>query len=157
MAEAAAGAGTGLSVVGDLQQGYANSNVAGYNATTATNNAATVTAQGAEEARRSLVASSKVIGTEAAGYGASGVQAGGMGAAVMRNSATQGALNASTIENNAAIKATAYQNEAGLDRYRGTNDITAGYMGAAGALLKGGSGGLGGGSGGGDDGDEDID
>lgn len=157
MSQAASVAGTGLSAVGDLQQGYANSNIAGYNADTATNNAATVTAQGAEEARRSNVASSRLIGSEAAGYGASGVQAGGMGAQVMRNSATQGALNAATLENNAAIKATAYQNEASLDRYRGSNDVVAGYMGASGALLKGLSGGAGGGGSGGSGSADDAD
>ena len=152
MAEYASAAGTGLSMVGSISQGNSNANVADYNADVAGANASTVTQQGAEEARRSLVNTRKFEGQEGAAYGASGVS-GGSAQDVMRSTAAQGALNALTITNNAAIKATSYTNEANLDTYRAGNDQMAGYLGAASALTKGLSGGGGGGgsSSGGDD------
>lgn len=137
MAEAAMAAGTALSAVGPINQGNADAGVANYNADMADQNAQITTAQGEEQARRSLVQSRKMIGSEGAAYGASGVS-GGSAEWVMRNSAAQGELNALTIKNNAAIKSSAYSNEAALDRFRGTNAETAGYIKASAALLGGG-------------------
>lgn len=158
MASVAMAAGTGLGMLGAVRQGNANANVAEYNASISEQNASIVEAQGAEQARRSLVNTHKLIGAQQAAYGASGVASDGSAMDVMRASAAQGELNALTLKNNAAIKANAYRNEANLDRYRGNNDKIAGYMNAASTGLMGGSkmsgmsGGSGGGGGGGESG-----
>lgn len=135
MAAAAMAGGAAIGAVGSIGQGNANGNVADYNAQIANQNAATVEAQGAEQERRSLVNSNKVLGQEGAAYGASGVGSTGSAMDVMRNSAANGELNALTIKNQADVKATAYANEAALDQFRGSNDRTAGYLNAAAGLL----------------------
>jgi hypothetical protein len=147
MAEAAAVAGPIIGAVGALRQGNSNASMGEYNAQIADQNAQTVVAQGAEQARRSLINSAKFMGHQEAGYAASGVS-GGSAEYVMRNTAAQGELNALTLKNNAAIKATAYRNEAALDRFRGDNARTAGYFGAASGLLRGAAAYKGGGGGG---------
>lgn len=139
MAQAAMAAGSGLSAVGDIAQGNQNANISDYNAQIANQSAAQAEAQGAEQARRALVQGNKVIGSESAAYGASGVGNSGSAMDVLRSSAANNELNALTIKNGADVKATAYQNEAALDQYRASNDTVAGYMNAAGALLGGGA------------------
>lgn len=136
MAAAASLAGTGLQATGSIEQGNENASVANYNATIAQQNAGTVTAQGAEEARRSLINSNKVTGAAQANFGASGVAAGGSASDVLRSSAAQGELNALTIKNSAGIKATAYNNEAALDQYRAQNMAQAGQMKGASSILS---------------------
>lgn len=120
-----------LGPLGNLYQGQQNSGVSDYNAEIATQNAQVVEGQGAAEAQASLVQSRKAIGAGAAAYGASGTAAaGGSAQWVLRAGAQQGALSALTIQNNTAIKATAYENEAAFDQFQGANDITAGQIGA---------------------------
>lgn len=146
--------GTSLSMAGSIYQGNVNANVANYNAQVTDQDATQVNEQGAEDSRRALVNSSKMLSGGQAAYGASGVS-GGSTRDVLRAGAAQGELNALTIQYNAGVKANAYSNEANLDRYRATNDQTAGQLGAASALIKGIGqlSNIGGGSGGGDDAD----
>jgi hypothetical protein len=149
-------AGAGLQAAGAEFQGQSNANIANYNATVATQSAAEVTAQGQAEAVRSLQNSRKMISGGQAAFGASGVSGSSVSTQdTLRAGAAQGELNALTIQNNAAIKATAYGNEATLDQYRAQNDITAGNLGAASAIIKG-IGGLAGGGGGGGGGSSDM-
>lgn len=128
--------GNALGVAGPISQGYQDKGVADYNAQVADNDASVVQAQGDEEARRSLVNSRKMTGDAQAAYGASGVGNTGSAQWVLRNSAAQGELNALTIKNNASIKATALTNESALDRFRGQNELTAGYVKGASSLLS---------------------
>jgi len=132
--EIAAVVGGILGAGGAIRQGNANAGVANYNATIADQNAQLMDQQGAEAERRSLVNSRKIIGMGEADAGASGIT-GGTFQAILRNSAAQGELNALTIKNNADIKATAFRNEAGLDRYRAGNATTTGNINAATSLL----------------------
>jgi hypothetical protein len=146
--QAAAGAtSTGLQAFGDIYQGQQNAAVSDFNANVATTNAQITENQGAEEAQQSLVQSRKAIGAGAAEYGASGTGAGGSAQWVLRAGAQQGALTALTIQNNAAIKSTAYENEAALDQFKAANDITAGEVSAATAILGASAGNFGGGGG----------
>lgn len=134
--DAASIAGAGLAAYGAYSQGQDNAYIARYNAQIADQSAAQVTAMGQEDARRSLVNSYKVLSGGKAAYGASGVS-GGSTNDVLRAGASQGELNALTIQYNANVKANAFTNEGNLDRYRAGNDETAGDVGAASDVLKG--------------------
>lgn len=125
-----------LQAAGAIMQGDSDANIATYNENVAQQSAGLTEAQGAEQARRSLVNSTKMIGGMRAAYGASGVSAGGSVADVLRSSAAQGELNSLTIKNTADIKATALTNEASLDSYRANMDRSAGYVNAATSLLS---------------------
>lgn len=126
MAEAAAGVVSGgLSTVGPIIQGNQEKAMADFNATAAGQQASEVTAQGEENAKQSLLNSNKMIGAEESGYSAAGVT-GVSASSVIRASASQGALNALTIINNADIKAVGYTNQAALDTYKGYADQLAG-------------------------------
>lgn len=144
MADAAAAGskivGTGLAIAGPLIQGQQEKSLADYNASVAYQNEATVKAQGEENARQSLVQTSKLIGSDAAAFGGQG----GFGVsaqAVLRNSAAQGELSSLTIKNNADIKAAGFANEGALQTYRGNAAELAGYMKALSAGIKGATGG----------------
>ncbi len=128
--------GTGLAIEGDLYQGQSNANIANYNAQIADQDSALVQAQGAEDARRSLVNSRKMVSAGVASYGASGVS-GGSVHDVLRAGAAQGELDALTIKYNADVKSNAYANESALDRYRAQNYEKAGELNAVGAVLGG--------------------
>lgn len=144
--------GMGGQIVGSERQGKMNAQMAEYNANIAAQNMVTVQQQANENARRSLVNSNKVMGAQAAGFGASGVS-GTSAMDVMQETATKGELDALTIKNQGALKSTAYQNEVNLDKYRASNELVAGdinafggSMGGAGRLASMGSGGGGSGS-----------
>lgn len=129
-------AGAALAANGSLYQAQANSQIAIYNAKLADQNADQVIAMGTENARRSLIKSSKMIAAGRAAYGAAGVS-GGSVQDVLRAGAAQGELDALTIKYNAEVKATALRNEANLDRYKAANQTVAGDYNAAGDILKG--------------------
>jgi hypothetical protein len=135
-----AAAATGpLQAIGGMNQANTDANISEYNAEVASQNAATDTALGKEAARRSLVNSTKMIGTQAAGYAASGLAPQGSAQWVMSNSASQGELNALTVQHGYDMKANALNNEASLDRFKAQNQRVAGYMNAATAFLGAGS------------------
>lgn len=129
-------AGAGIAANGSIEQARANSQIALYNAKVADQNADQVTAMGEENARRSLIHSSKLVAAGRAAYGAAGVS-GGSVQDVLRAGAAQGELDALTIKYNADVKATAYRNSANLDRYKAQNQIVAGNNNAAGDILRG--------------------
>lgn len=129
-------AGAAVAANGSIEQARANAEIAKYNATVADQNADQVTAMGAENARRSLVNSSKMVAAGKAAYGAAGVS-GGSVQDVLRAGAAKGELDALTIKYNAEVKANAYRNEANLDRYKAENQFVSGGSNAAGDILKG--------------------
>lgn len=136
MAAAASIVGTGLSMLGSIKQGNDEANVSDYNAQIASQNAGLAVEQSSEDARRSLVKTAMVVGNDQANYAASGVTGEGSAADVLRSSAAQGELDALSIQNQGAVKANAYMNEAQLDEYKGSNDQESGYLGAAASLGK---------------------
>lgn len=151
MAAAAAGL-TGLGsitkIIGDQRQAKMDSQMAEYNAGVAEQNAQQVMAQADENARRSLMNSNKLMGSQAAGFGASGVS-GGSVLDVLQDTAQKGELDALTIKNQGAVKANAYRNEASLDYYRASNYIDSGNIASVGDGVGGASKLAGMGSGGG--------
>jgi hypothetical protein len=128
--------GSLLAANSSIEQAKANSEIAKYNAKIADQNADQVTQMGEENARRSLINSAKMIAAGRASYGAAGVS-GGSVQDVLRAGAAQGELDALTIKYNAEVKATAFRNEANLDRYKAENQTVAGNANAAGDILKG--------------------
>jgi hypothetical protein len=129
-------AGAAIAASGSIEQAHANAEIAKYNAQVADNNAAQVIAMGEENARRSLINSTKMVAAGKAAYGAAGVS-GGSVSDVLRAGVAKGEMDALTIKYNAEVKATAYRNEANLDRYKAQNQVVAGGYSAAGDILKG--------------------
>lgn len=128
-------AGGFLSANASQYQAQVNSQISNYNAQVADQNAAQVIQMGEENARRSLIASSKVIASGRAAYGAAGVSGGSM-QDVLRAGAAQGEMDALTIKYNAEVKANAFRNQANLDRYKAQNQTVAGEYNSAGDIIK---------------------
>lgn len=153
MAEAAMLIGPAISAIGQIREGEAANSAAQYNAQVAEQNAQTTLAQSAEEERRLRVMARKQIGDARANYGASGVSLEGSPLDVLEESAATAELDALTVRYGGQQKAQAYRNEAKLERFRGKNSKTSGYLSAAGTLFQAGgkaaASGAGGGSGGG--------
>lgn len=138
MSDIAQIAGAGLGAYGSYQQGQMNAGIARFNSQIAQQNADQAEAMGAENARRSLVNSTKMVAAGQAAYGASGVSAGaGSAADVLRAGASQGALDAQTIQYNANVRATAFRNQSSIDEYRAQNEAIGGEENAASSILKG--------------------
>jgi len=133
-----AAVGTATKVVGDLRQAKQDSQMADFNAQVAQQNALTVQQQAQENARRSLVNTNKVIGSQRAGFAASGVS-GGSVLDVLQDTAAKGALDAATIKNQGDIKAAAYANEFNLNKYRASNSLITGNISAFGDVVGGAS------------------
>jgi len=133
--QAAGGAGGVVGIIGALRQGNQNAQMAEFNATVARQNRATVEQQAAEAARRSLVMSNKVIGSQRANFAASGVS-GGSVLDVLQDTASKGELDSLTIKNKGDIQAAAFESENALSKYRASNEIFGGYVNAIGVAQK---------------------
>jgi len=111
MAQAAMVAGGGLKMFGTMEKAKEDTETAEFNAQTARQNSIDVQMQAQEMERRARINALKTVGSEQAGYAASGVS--GVSAQyVMRQSAAQGELDALTIQHNADLKSAAYGREA---------------------------------------------
>lgn len=135
MAQAAMIAGGAAQVVGQLRQGQMNAQMADYNSAVATQNQAAVEAQARENSRRSLIQNNKVLGSQRAGFAASGVS-GGSVFDVLEDTAVKGELDSITIKNQAEMKIGSLESEKTLDKYRAKNELLGSYFSAAGALAS---------------------
>lgn len=148
---------TGLTAIGQLNQGESEAQAAEYNAQVNDQNAnASLTQSSALEGRQRILAK-KQIGQARAAYGASGVQIEGTPEDVLGDSAAAAELDALTIRHAGEVRALSYRNEASLDRYRGRNSRLQGRIRAASTIFSalGGSAGGGGGKQPGSGGDVD--
>ena len=76
------------------------------------------------------------IGQLRANYGASGVAIEGSPLDLLEQSARNAELDRLTIINQGALQATAYRNQAALDRSQGRSALASGGISAAGTLLQ---------------------
>ena len=133
-------ASTAMAVAGDVKQGQAASQAAGYNAQLATQNAGIAAAQGEAAAQAQSRDSQRKIGAAMAAYGASGVQmSDGSPADVLADSARSAALDNLTTRYNYQLKALGYQDQASLESAQSSNASAAGYLSAVGAAGSGAS------------------
>ena len=144
--------GTGVSVMGQMQQASAakasadyQSQVAAGNAQVATQNANMAAASGEAQAAISEQKTRATVGAEEAAQGSSGVDINSPTAKAVRTSQDMtGQLDAQTIRSNAARQAygyetqsTNFQNQSSADTAQGNNAMTAGEFGSVSSGLSG--------------------
>ncbi len=133
------GASTVLGMQGAQQEAAGKEAAAKYNAAMKQKQADSVIAQSQEDERRLRIEGTKAIGGIRATVGASGVQMEGSALDVLESSAANAELDALTVRHQGQMKAWAYKSGANLDLYQGAQSKAAGEIGAASALLGGGS------------------
>lgn len=125
-----------MGAAGSISQGNANAAAANYNADIASQNAALTRAQGAENERKARVAARKQLGDMKASAGATGVSADSY-FDVIGESAANAELDALNVRYDAESRATAYDNEARIQRFSAKQSKTAGRINAVSSLLGG--------------------
>lgn len=143
---------TGISAIGNLMQGRAQSNAASYNASQATYNAGIAEqnaniaiAQGNAESYRQGIDAQRQIGKMRALYGASGVSVeAGSPLDVLADSTRNAVIDQQITQYNYALKAQQYRQQANsfnatatLDNANASNSKTSGYLNAGGTLMSG--------------------
>jgi len=144
----------GVSAVGAVMQGNATASAAKYQAQVAANNALIAQQNASYERQKGSVEAwsqdmrtKAMLGEQLAGQGASGfdIESGSL-TDVRKSTAMIGALDRSTIKNNAErrayandVQATNLKAESGLKRLEGKNAQTAGTMNGISSLLSGAS------------------
>lgn len=131
------GLGIALPVFGKFQEARAARAAAEYNARMAEMNAIQAEQQAAAEEDRQRRLSYKQLSAMRAGYGAAGVSIEGSPLDVLEESAANAELDALTIRHAGQVRATAFRQEAALERMRGRAEYRAGLLGAASSLLSG--------------------
>lgn len=129
--------GTGVSAVGAIQQGQQAAAAAEYSAQVQEQNARIAREQGATEAARIARGVERQIGTIGANTGASGLTMEGSPLAVLLETRKLGRLDELTAGYNAEVQARGAQAQAQQYRLAGRDAASAGYIGAASALLTG--------------------
>jgi hypothetical protein len=146
-------AGTGMSAMGQMQQGQAAKAQGDYQAAVARNNsilaerqAADAEARGAEAERQQRIKTQLVLGKQTSALAASGVQLdeGSSGLDILGDTAQYGELDALTVRTNAAREAWSYRAQGGnyeaqarLNELQGSSGQMAGMVGAGASLLTG--------------------
>lgn len=131
-------AGAASSVVGNIKQGQAAAQAAGFNQTQQEKNARITLAQGAENERTFRIQARKQLGSARAAYGASGMDANsGSAQDVLASSASEAEHDALKIRYGAELKAEGYRAQGQLYGMEANADAAGGYLSAAGAGLKG--------------------
>ncbi|TXG77625.1 hypothetical protein E6Q11_02530 [Candidatus Dojkabacteria bacterium] len=128
--------GSAVQAFGQVSQGNAEFAAGQYNADMNQRAADQTRATAAEEERRLRIQSRKQLGDIRANYGASGVGLEGSALDVLEESASNAELDALTVRHAGETRARAFEAQANLERFRGRNARTAGYLGAATTLLK---------------------
>lgn len=147
-------ASTGMSAAGDLLSGIGQSQMFGYSAQVAANNATiskanagAALAAGQYEESASKLHTGQVVGEQRTGYAANGIDVGvGSPVAVKASTETVGAMDAAMIHYNAAraaygetVTASNYTAQSKLDRMAGAGAVVGGLFKAGGTLLSGAS------------------
>lgn len=131
-------AGSGISAIGGLMQGNAQSAAAKNNAIVARERAENKAKEGEMRAEQEMQKTRAEVAGIKANQGASGVDLGSDSSIDVRSSAEElGELNAINIRANAAREAYGYQTESANYLAESKNDKTSGMIGAAGTLLGG--------------------
>lgn len=132
--------GSVFSAVGAIQQGQQAQQAYNYNAEVAANNATVARNAAAAQEQQKALETTRLIGTEKAAAGASGVDPNtGSPLAVMTDTAQRGTLDALRLRYQGTLQSNADISQAQLDTYSGTQAANAGYLKAASTVLTGGS------------------
>jgi hypothetical protein len=132
-------AGAAVSAMGAIQQGNAAKGAANFNAQVAQNNAIAARQNAASSARRQEREARIRAGANRASASASGLQLMGSTLDFMEDNAMEEELDRLTIIHQGELQASGLETSAQLMRAEGRSRQRAGYMGAAGTLLKGGA------------------
>lgn len=125
----AAGVGAGLGMLGSFYQGQQAATAAKFNANVASTNAGLVISQSQNQAKLQQVQSEMALGSQQAGYGASGVSTSGTGMSVLQSNAARAEVAKQTILYNGQVQATALQNQAKFYNNQVGADLTQGVVG----------------------------
>lgn len=123
-------AGTAISVVGAMQQGEAASKAARWNALADQQQARAAQDQSAFQASQTARLTRLKVAAATAGSAENGV-AGGSTDALLGSIQDTGNLDAMIQVYDGSVRATGYNNEATLQNMAASQDMTAGYIGAA--------------------------
>lgn len=131
MAETSVISGGTLGVYGSLLEGKQKSDVLNFQANIQNRNAAEAVAAAKFNANKQNMMATKLLGSEAAGYGASGVTAdSGSVLDVIGASAANAEMDHQNILHGGEIRAVNYENQASLDSLGAKNALTASYFNA---------------------------
>lgn len=148
MSWAAAAAGTGMTMYGQIQEGKNQDAWARYNAKMAERDAKTAEQNAKYAAGQKRKETKRLLGRQRALYGKAGVTMEGSPLVVAQETVAEGEMDALMIERGYAIEAQRYRAEKALYRARGAAAKRAGYW-AAGTTLLTSAGSMSGGYGGG--------
>lgn len=127
--------GSGLTTMGDIAQGETTNNMLKYNANVQIQNAANARAAAALNANKQSIMAQKTLGAIQANYGASGVEGtSGSVMDVMAASASNAELDRQNILYGGEIKAINSENQASMDRFEGSQAVSAGYLNAVASM-----------------------
>lgn len=133
------GAGTAISAGGSIVKGIQESKMASYNAKVYENEAEAIKAKAVYDEKMQQADVKRFIGTQRAGYGASGVAlgAGGSPETVVNQTALQGMMDAIAIRYGGDVAAIQAKNQAALAKWQSRNYLSSGLFGAGATLLSG--------------------
>lgn len=135
---AASLAGAGISAYSMYQQGQAQEAMGKYNATIAENQASHEADVSAENAKRQREMNHRQLSAIRARMAGSGVsQSQGSSLDVLGASASELELQTLDLFREGEAKQVAYRNQAGIERWQGSQAATAGKIGAIGSLIGG--------------------
>jgi len=132
-------ASAAVSAAGAIQQGYAQNEQAQYNAAVARNNAISARAAAALEESNIRKKNERTLGTIRARGASDTGDLGGSALEVLGESAGEAELEALTARYTGAIQGQRYDSEEKLQRKRGRDAITQGWIGAGTQLLQAGT------------------
>lgn len=127
----------GLSAFGSILQGSQEAAAANYNAAVARNNAITARRSAAADAAAQRRDTSKLLGSQAAAYGASGVLTEGSPSEVMAETARAGELEALKLLYGGDLEATNQEAQRRMFKQQARNSVLSGFLGAGSALASG--------------------
>lgn len=125
-----------IAAAGAIKKGQSAKKQGDYNAKIEERNAAVARDQANAAALRQQRSANKIIGGMRAAYGAAGVSVEGSPLDVLEESAGQAELDRLTILHNGELKAIGAIDNAALDRARGAEAESSGYVNAVGKLFS---------------------
>lgn len=128
-------AGTGMQIIGGIQQGQAASAAANYNAAVANNNAIAAQQQAATDEQQQRDRFRRAQAAARASLGISGQTGAGSAEDLLSENAANAELDAQAIRYAGARRAEAYRSQAAMTTFEGNQRATASYIGAGTNLL----------------------
>lgn len=125
-----------VQAVGQISQGVSASEAASYNAGVARRSATVARQQAEADAAMQQAQATQILGSQRAGYAASGIAMEGSALDVLYNSASVAERDRQNILYKGALKAQGYEDQAALESARASSLLLSGYMNAGSGLLN---------------------